>query len=407
MSLFMWGFFWMPALAVTAAGLLTLLEGHWVMGPILALVGAFFMGAFWTFPREVWIARPCDLELDAEGFRVVGGHHAGVKLSWDELDAKASELRDGAVVATQKLVAVTRTGQRLPVAEGEERESFEAVLNVWRASAGLEPLKEQAKAEKKRKKKKQGRQGETASEPGGVQVTLVSCHRCGAAACPRDSATTPCLYCSEAVAMPDDLRQRLRDISMRAVLKERSQKLLERLLAQPRARSTMLLLGVLAVAMLAAWLFGGFVFARSLFGGRLDLEVVLLALVAPLLLTLSLACLASLVAVWRVAVRSVAVDFAAIAPPYPGKPCSCRVCGAPLPELALPVVRCAYCSSFNVVSCARPRPPSRVQDQVSTLEETLASQSAEHIVRWILVAVVGVPALWGAVAALRALWLRV
>jgi hypothetical protein len=53
MSLFMWGAFWMPAAALAATGLLLLVLGHWLLGPTLALVGAFFMGAWWSFPRDV------------------------------------------------------------------------------------------------------------------------------------------------------------------------------------------------------------------------------------------------------------------------------------------------------------------------------------------------------------------
>jgi hypothetical protein len=401
MSLFMWGFFWMPALAVAATGVLSLVLGHWILGPILALTGAFFMGAFSSFPREVWVARPCDLQLDAHGFRVIGGHHAGVSLSWEELDAKASGLRDGAALLSRELVAVTRDGRRVPVAEGEERASFEAVLNAWRASAGLEPTPEQSGG----RKKKRGA-SEQSAQPQAVKLELISCGRCGAAACPQDAATAPCLYCGEAVPMLEGLRRRLRDVSSHAALKARSHKMLERVLKQPRAPITMALLGLLAAGMLGAWLFGGVVFARALLAARLDLQLVLLTLAAPLLITLSLTSLASVVAARRVALRAVAVDFAAIAPPAPGKPCSCRVCGAPLPQLDLPVVPCAYCTSFNVVSCARPRAASRVQDQIRTLEETLESQSAEQIVRYIFVAVIGLPALWAALFALRALWLR-
>ncbi|HVJ14984.1 MAG TPA: hypothetical protein VM686_06070, partial [Polyangiaceae bacterium] len=77
MSLFMWSAFWMPAAAASVAGLALLVFGHWIIGPLLALVGAFFVGAFWSFPREVLVAQPSDLELTPDGFRVIGGFHAG------------------------------------------------------------------------------------------------------------------------------------------------------------------------------------------------------------------------------------------------------------------------------------------------------------------------------------------
>lgn len=403
MSLFMWGAFWMVAAALAATGVLLLVLGHWLLGPALALVGAFLMGAWWSFPRDVWVARPCDLELDAEGFRVVGGYHAGVRLSWTELDAEACGVRDGVAVPSQVLFAATRDGKKLPVAEGDEYASFAAVLDAWRASAGLAPLDREQ--EPKRAKKRRSKSAEAAS-PKPVSVKLVRCERCGAAACPRDAAETPCLYCSQPVSMPEDLRRRLREAASHAVLKSKSLAVLERLLAQPRAPLTLALLGGLGIAMLGSWLLAGLVFVRSLLRGEVDVLLVLGCLAAPLLFTLMLSTLASVVAVRRVAVRALAVEFAAIAPAEAGKPCGCRVCGAPLPELEQPVRRCAYCSSFNVVSSARPRAPSHVRDQLRSLEETLSAQSAELLVRWIFVALVGLPALWGAVGVLRWLWAR-
>jgi hypothetical protein len=190
------------------------------------------------------------------------------------------------------------------------------------------------------------------------------------------------------------------------VLEAKSLEVLERLLAQPRAPVTLAALALLGLAMLAAWVFGSVVFTRALLTHTIDAPLVVYALAAPLLLTLTLSAVASLIAVRRVAVRAVTVQFAAIAPAEPGKPCSCRVCGGPLPELDQPVLACAYCGSSNVVSAARPRAPSRVRDQLRSLEETLGAQSAEQIVRWIFVALVGLPALWGAVGALRMLWSR-
>ncbi len=216
------------------------------------------------------MARPCDVELDQQGFRVIGGSHAGVHLTWDELDVSASGVRDGAALAADELVAATRDGKLVPVAEGEELDSS--------------------------------------------------------------------------------------------------------------------------------------VFTLALLRGSLSLLLTLYALAAPLLLTILLALVASLVVSRRVAVRAVALDFAAVAPTEPGKPCACRVCGAPLPQLDAPVLRCAYCSSSNILSSARPRAPSHVQDQAKSLEDTLEAQRSEQLVRVIFLTLAGLPALWGAWAALRFLW---
>jgi hypothetical protein len=407
MSLFMLGAFFTPVVALAATGLLLLCLGHWVLGPLLSLVGAFFIGAFWSFPREAWVARPSDVVLDDAGFRIEGGSRDGVALRWDELDAKASRIRDGASVLLRELVAAKQDGTLVPVAEGDEAGAFEALLDVWRAADGLPPSSthQQAKAKRKGKAMRRGKhaaQDEALPEP--VTVEIVTCGNCGAAARPDDAPTTPCLYCETAVPMRETLRQRVREFSTHLVLKAQSQRLLQQLLDQPRASFTMAPLAVLAAAMFGAWLFGAGVFTFSLLRGATTLQLVFCALVAPLLLTVLLGLLSSVVVSRRVAVRAVALDFAAVAPPQPGKPCGCRVCGAPLPSTETALARCAYCNSTNVLASARPRVPTGVKDHAKSLEDTLEGQRAEQWVRLIFLVIAGVPALWGASAALRVLW---
>lgn len=421
MSLFMLGFFFVPVVALTAVGLLLLVLGHWIVGPLLALVGAFLTGAFWSFPREAWVARPCDVQLDAQGFRVKGGFHGGVSLKWDELDGAASGVRDGRALLAQELVAVTRDGRLVPVAEGEELDSFLALLDVWRAADGHEPLPADArfkhpslfrlrrpgevargKVSDESAPRKNQRKRAREREP--VRVQLITCARCGAAACPVDAATTPCLYCGEAVPMLEAVRLRLRELSSRVALEERTQRALLRLLDQPSAAVTTLPLTVLTALMFGSWLFGATVFTLALLRGTLSGVLVLCALAAPLSLTVLLAVLSSLIVSRRMAVRAIALDFAAAAPPQPGKPCECRICGAPLPQLDAPVLRCAYCSASNIVVSARPRAPTRLKDHAKSLEDTLEGQRAEQIVRAIFLVLVGLPALWGSWAALRFLW---
>lgn len=405
MSLFMLGAFFTPVVALAATGLLLLCLGHWLVGPLLSLVGAFFIGAFWSFPREAWVARPSDALLDAQGFRIVGGYRDGVSLRWDELDAKASRIRDGSAVLTRELVAAKRDGTLVPVAEGDETGAFEALLDVWRAAEGLPPhtAREKAKSKGKgRRRSKRDAQADTSTER--VTVEIVTCGNCGAAARPEDASTTPCLYCGAAVPMREALRQRVRESSSHLALKARSQRLLQRLLEQPSASFTMAPLAALAAAMLGAWLFGAGVFTLSLLSSTTTFQLVVCALVAPFLFTVLLGLVSSVVVSRRVAVRAVALDFAAVAPAEPGKPCGCRVCGAPLPHTEAALARCAYCDSTNVLASARPRMPTGVKDHAKTLEDTLEGQRAEQWARLIFLALAGVPALWGAWAALRVLW---
>ena len=410
MTLFLWAAFWMPALATGIAGLALLFFGHWVLGPLIALVGAFLVGAFWSFPRDVWVARPCDLVLDSEGFRVLGGYRAGTSMRWDELDAGASGLKPGQSLLATELVAVARSGERVGLAEGEEHDTFVAALDAFRASEGLAPIPPrhspghyqavQLRGTSSLVERKKPSDPERAER---VVVQILKCNGCGAAACPVDAPHASCRYCQGEVKMSDALRHRLRDMLANAALREKSRRALERLLAQPSAPLTMALLGVLAASMLASWLFSAAVVVLSIERGTLDFKLLLVGLALPLLLSVALAILASVVASRRVAVREAAVEFAAVAPDRAGGPYGCRVCGAPLPELAEPVVPCAYCASSNVVSSARPRAPSRVREQRQTLEETLESKRTEQIVRQIFFAVVGLPALYAAYLAAAAL----
>jgi len=405
MSLFMLGAFFTPVVAVAATGVLLLCLGHWLIGPLLALVGAFFVGAFWTFPREAWVARPSDVVLDATGFRIEGGYHAGVSLSWAELDAQASLLRDGSALLTRELVAATKDGRLVPVAEGDETDAFEALLDLWCAAEGLPARSAREKGEGKRKGRGKGKsknQGEAAPER--ITVELVTCEKCGAAACPADEPVTPCSYCGSAVPMRETLRERVRELASHVALSARSQRLLQQLLEQPTASFTMAPLAVLAAGMFGSWLFGAGVFALSIFRGTTTFELVLSALAAPLLFTLLLGLVASVVASRRVAVRAVTLDFAAVAPPQPGKPCGCRVCGAPLPHTEAALARCAYCASTNVLASARPRVLTRVKEHANSLEDTLEGQRAEQWMRLVFLAIAGMPALWGAWTGLRVLW---
>lgn len=393
MSLVMFAF-WMLALTLLLVGLLLLVLGHWILGPVLALTAAFFLGAFASFPRAVWVSRPCDLVLDAHGFRVAGGHRHGRALDWESLDASASGVTSGPAVGSEILFAATRDGKKLPLAEGDEHESFAAVLDAFRASAGLEPLEAAAVAEP-------ASDGDAAAPA--PRVELVRCPQCGAVARPYDTPQVQCSYCGHSVQLPETLRTRLREFGSQTALGLRGKKLLERALSQPRAPLAMALLGTLALAMLATWLFDWAVLARAIVRRALDFQLVLWALAAPLLVTLALCLLAAVVAARRVAVRAISVDFAAMAPPEPGKPCGCRVCGAPLPEHEALVVRCAYCSSPNIIATARPRRP-HLRSQVHSLSETLEAQSAEQWARYIFLALFGAPALWAAAVALRHLW---
>lgn len=403
MSLFMLGAFFTPVVALAATGVLLLCLGHWLLGPLLTLVGAFFIGAFWSFPREAWVARPSDVVLDERGFRIVGGYRDGVSLRWDELDAKAARIRDGSAVLTRELVAAKKDGALVPVAEGDETGAFEALLEIWRAADGLPPdaARDDAKPNAKRKRQRKARD---AAAPEPVTVELVTCGRCGAPARPEDAPSTPCLYCGDAVPMRETLRQRVRELAAHVVLEARSQRLLQQLLAQPTAWFTMVPLAVVAAAMLGAWLFGAGVFTLSLLRSTTTLQLVFCALVAPFLLTVLLGLLSSIVVSRRVAVRAVALDFAAVSPPQPGKPCGCRVCGAPLPQTETALAHCAYCGSTNVLASARPRVPTGVKDQAKSLEDTLEGQRAEQWARLIFLVLGGLPALWGAWATLRVLW---
>jgi hypothetical protein len=415
MSLFMWAAFWMPALTAGIAGVALIFFGHWLLGPLLALVGAFLVGAFWSFPRDVWVSRPCDLELDAQGLRVLGGYRGGTSIGWDDLDAAASGLRSAESLLATELVAVTRSGKRIPLAEGEEHDTFVAALDAFRASEGLAPVPPRHTKGHYQAVQLEGsaaltERGKKPSDPERrerVVVQVLKCNGCGAAACPVDAAHATCRYCEGQVRMSDALRERLREMSAKGALREKSRRALERLLAQPSAPITMALLGVLAATMLVSWLFSAAALVISISRGTLDGKLVLIALALPLLLALALAILASVVASRRVAVREVAIEFAAVAPERAGGPYGCRVCGAPLPELNEPVVPCAYCTASNVVHCARPRAPSRFEEQRHTLEETLESKRAEQVVRQIFLAVGGVPALYAAYLAFAALLERV
>jgi hypothetical protein len=223
--------------------------------------------------------------------------------------------------------------------------------------------------------------GATRPEPGEQPPGVVCCAACGAPVAPCAAAETTCGHCGATVAMPEEARAEIAAQGDLAAARGESDRLLRRLLRQPGAHRTNLLLLVAVPPAVLGWPVAGVLFdefsqARHLFSWHHGVSL----FVAALSFTYGLSWLLRAQVVGRAAVRLIATRFAAVPPAAPGQPCSCHHCGGPLPEAAAEqlVVGCIYCRSANVLGTHLVPVARREQGQMADLTTALRARLTER-----------------------------
>jgi hypothetical protein len=213
-------------------------------------------------------------------------------------------------------------------------------------------------------------------------VSLLTCPQCAAAAVPDDAETVTCAYCKASVTVPTALREKIRAQRTLAADRPRNERMIERMLRQPSARTVWAVMIGLGVPMLFVWPAAAFAMFRLYRHDRLAFANVVLLLLASVIGIAALFVLMRWTLVNRQALSLVSARFSALPPDKPGAPHLCRTCRAPLPDAGGDrlVVKCAYCEADNVLGFDLRVPASAEAKQRQSLDGELARRRSEHLI---------------------------
>jgi hypothetical protein len=357
----------------------------WMAIPLGLLAALWFFAVVGSLV-DGWKRRASDLLLGREDLAVSSGPLHLTRISYRAVDPARFALRrsdgadwDRAVLILDGEVAAASRDQ-------DEERSLAVVVETVHALAA------QAAGERRAARER----------PPGV----VCCDGCGAPVPPRDADRATCGHCGAAVVLPAEVREQMQALRGLAAARAETERLLRRLLRQPSAGQTNLLLAVAVPPLLLGWPLAGVLFDEMYQARHVFSFVHGAALfVAALSFTHGLSWLLRAHVVGRAAVRLVATRFAAVPPEVPGEPCSCRHCGGPLPvdrdDQLLSI--CAYCRSENVLGTNLVPEARRETAQAEDLGAELAARLAERR-RYRLVSLASLVLLAVSAASLLPVW---
>ena len=227
-----------------------------------------------------------------------------------------------------------------------------------------------------------------------IAARIVSCRNCGAPAVASEAPAVACMYCRAPVVMPPEVRQQAAAMQSMKASRATSEKIVAKLVRQPRAGRVNVRLLVFVVFMFLAWPVGWGIVAPSVIGDGwepLDLVFLLMPFAAVMIgCFLARAGLAD-----RGALQLLTLGFGALAPRRDGEPARCRRCHGPLQNAALGgVVQCVYCAADNIVGLdLRPTVgPARAEQ--ATFDAALAKRKSDKTT-WAVLSAVAIVVLVG------------
>ena len=233
-----------------------------------------------------------------------------------------------------------------------------------------------------------------------AELAIVKCAECGAAVAPSEAEEVACAFCTAVVTIPTELRDRVRAAANLTVQAKRAERVVVKLLDQPSARETTTWIAVSSLFIAAAWPVTAWVYVHLGHAHRLTFERGALIAALPFLLALDGFFLSRLRLVDRVALRSLALTFAARAPAREGDPPCCRACLGPLPALTTTVIACVYCGSANVTRVDLRGRARKSELSVASLEHALVAHDRERL-WWRLAMILGAASFVATGAVLR------
>jgi hypothetical protein len=386
---------------------------------LVALTLPFIIYAVASLGRSVR-ARASDIVLDHGGVWMQGGTHHGRRLAWSELAPPfafvepTTELRFrlprllfGALLTILSLVI---NGLLLALAMGTRSGGSigrfvwfgspwkRKEIRIWRfwvftgrekimvgiTDREIEAQSMQAAAESIEAVMSGRRYVEEAPR---IPARIVSCRNCGAPAVPSEAPAVACMYCRAAVVMPPEVRQQAAAVHAMKTSRVTSEKIVAKLVRQPRAGRVNVRLLLLVLFMFVAWPVGWGIVAPSVIGdGWEPLDIVFLLM--PFAAVMSACFLARAGLADRGALQLLTLGFGALAPRRDGEPARCRRCQGPLQAAAIGgVVQCVYCAADNIVGLdLRPTVgPARAEQ--ATFDAALARRKSDKTTWSVLSAV--------------------
>ena len=404
------------------------------LGIIVVGAGMTFLGA--RAAIRAWRYRPSDLLIGDTGIRIVGGGRHGFAADWvavanAQCDVKTSErmvitirglicallesdldehfyrfhLGSQLVAETDnkreadsfREIAAAMTERASPPSDADlAREAVAAQPAPTEPSAADDDVVAQDRRSRKRERKRQRRHAAAEADRAAVpapapapEIAIVTCGECSAAVAPIDAAEVACAYCAATVVIPAELRERVRAVANLSVHARRAERVVVKLLDQPSARQTTRWIAVSTLFIAAAWPVTVWAYVHLGRAHRLTFEFGALIAALPFLLVLDGFFLSRLRLVDRVALRSLALTFAARAAARDGDPPCCRSCLAPLPALTTTVVDCVYCRAANVTRVDLRGRARRTELSAASLEQALVGHRRERL-WWRLATIIGV-----------------
>jgi hypothetical protein len=329
------------------------LNGYIAVGGVVVL--GFGVRKF----ARAWRARPTDIVLGADGLRIDGGQRHGLELQWKE-------------VGTPQVVDITTKDD---IGRVCELRLDDLAIAEADDDGEITSLEEVASAVQARIKASKGHK-----PPARASSSVLACHRCGAPLAPAAEDSVVCSHCQERTAMPPDVRERVRAAAVWPAARRRVDRLAARLLDQPGAQSTTILL-VLSLALIGgAWPATVWAYVHAYRAHHLTFARGFELAALPFLLVIDGFFLSRVRMVDRRALASFVSVFGASPPAVPGDPPRCRSCSAPLRTSDdATVVRCVFCDVSNVTGVDLRSLAGRTEESQDSLEEELRRRGEE---RW-------------------------
>jgi hypothetical protein len=408
----------LPSLAILGGTVVFLTQVELSKLSLAAAAAGFVFGGLLTWFAAMHLrlavrGRPSDVVLGPGGFRIEGGRLGGRSIAWRDVNPAAIAVFDAiekrytffrilgngfAVMAMvfarekifwfeahefpiRKLYVGLRDGSNVLIGEAErpiEQESLTALYEAlvspgWYGSSGGAPAPPPGHAAGKKRSRH--------TEMG---ISVLVCNHCGGVAPPDDKETISCRYCARPIHVPPATRERVAAAQKLARSRNVSDKLVAKLIHQPGAGRTAVLVFAASLPMMLAWPISFAAIGMEARAGVLGVTGALSLAVFPLALILGLFFLLRAQLADRFALRLLTLDFGAHSPRNAGDPYTCRVCDAPLAEQpGRVVIACVYCNADNILGIDLRRDAERASHEATSLESALEKRGKER-------------ALWGA-----------
>ncbi len=373
-----------------------------VLGPMLVVYGFIHLhGALKN--------RASDVLLHAEGLVVDGGRLHGTSMAWQELThpfARVEETEATRLVMW-KMVLFTLWLVVVIGSRGNVRLNMSPLqkVRVWRlwVVRGQRP---QMVAQTDRPIEADSMHAAAASieavvngrryveEAPRMPAHITTCRQCGAPAIPDDAPAVACAYCKAWIELPPHVRGQAAASKAMQANRGVQQRMIQKLLQQPRAGNSNAWLLVFTLLMFGAWPIGwGLIAWRVLDDGVQAIDALFLLL--PLAAVVGAFFLARARLADRGALQMLTLGFGALAPRRDGEPSRCRRCQGPLPDAGLGgVAQCRYCAADNIIGLDLRPSVDRARAEQATFDVALRKRASEKTL-WTVLTVIAVLALVG------------